>query len=197
MLGKNMLDEILTFVQKIHKRIYTFLLIIRGLKIGKKSYVNKNIEINNIKLLEIGNYCYIHNNVRIATFPTDNHKPKVKIGNDTLLMDYVQILCANRVEIGEHCMLAAFVTIIDEDHGTDLSCNVPYKHQNLTNESIKIGDNVWIGQKATILKGVSIGDNSIIGANAVVTKNVPSNSIVIGSPARVVKIWKDGGWKNV
>ena len=54
-------------------------------------------------------------------------------------------------------------------------------------ESIKIGDNVWIGSNATILQGVTIRNGAIIGANAVVTKDVPENTIVAGVPARVIR----------
>lgn len=49
-------------------------------------------------------------------------------------------------------------------------------------------NNVWIGAKATILKGVTFGDGAIVGANAVVTKDVPLNAIVVGNPAAIIKV---------
>jgi hypothetical protein len=52
---------------------------------------------------------------------------------------------------------------------------------------VHIGNNVWVGDHATVLKGVSIGDNSIVAACSVVTKDVPPNVIVAGNPARIVK----------
>lgn len=52
---------------------------------------------------------------------------------------------------------------------------------------VRIGNNVWIGVRVIILKGINIGDNSIIGAGSVVTKNVPNNSIVVGNPAKVIR----------
>ena len=53
---------------------------------------------------------------------------------------------------------------------------------------LAIGNNVWVGANATILKGVSIGDDSVVAASAVVTKSVPPRSVVAGSPARVVRV---------
>ena len=50
-----------------------------------------------------------------------------------------------------------------------------------------IGDNVWLGDHATVLKGVTIGANSVVAAQAVVTRDVPANVVVAGNPARVVK----------
>ena len=52
---------------------------------------------------------------------------------------------------------------------------------------VTIGDNVWLGDHATVLKGVTIGENSVVAARAVVTKDVPANVVVAGNPAKVVK----------
>jgi NDP-sugar pyrophosphorylase family protein len=52
---------------------------------------------------------------------------------------------------------------------------------------VHIGNNVWIGDHATVLKGVTIGDNSVVGAGAVVTQSVPANVVVAGNPAKIVK----------
>jgi maltose O-acetyltransferase len=54
-------------------------------------------------------------------------------------------------------------------------------------EPVIIGDNVWIGGSVTILPGVTIGDNVTIGAGSVVTKDIPSNSIAVGNPCKVIK----------
>ena len=52
---------------------------------------------------------------------------------------------------------------------------------------IKIGNHVWVGAGATILKGVTVGDHAIIGGGSVVNKDVPPYAVVVGNPARVVK----------
>ncbi len=54
-------------------------------------------------------------------------------------------------------------------------------------EPVTIGNSVWIGGSVTILPGVTIGDNVVIGAGSVVVKDIPSNSVAVGNPARVIK----------
>lgn len=58
---------------------------------------------------------------------------------------------------------------------------------NNVSKAIKVGNHVWIGRDALILKGVTIGDGAIVAARAVVTHNVPPNTIVAGNPAKIVK----------
>jgi acetyltransferase-like isoleucine patch superfamily enzyme len=85
------------------------------------------------------------------------------------------------------------VTITDNSHGSsdEIYQGVPpVKRKLYTKGPVEIGNNVWIGDKATILPGVTIGDNCIVAANAVVTKSIPENSIVAGNPAKVIKTIK-------
>ena len=63
----------------------------------------------------------------------------------------------------------------------------PSRRADMHPARVSIGRNVWIGANATILAGVTIGDDAVVAAAAVVTKDVPARSIVVGSPARVVR----------
>ena len=63
----------------------------------------------------------------------------------------------------------------------------PAKRHLKSKGEIRIGRNVWIGDKVSIFGGVTIGDNVIIGAGSIVTHNIPSNSMAVGAPAKVVK----------
>lgn len=94
------------------------------------------------------------------------------------------IACCNKIVIGDGATIARNVYIYDGDHHSILD-----NHGNIMNESmpINIGNHVWIGVGAIILKGVSIGDGSIIGAGAVVNKDIPANCIAVGNPAKVIK----------
>lgn len=129
-------------------------------KIPKETSINLTTNIDCFS--KIGRYCYIGKNVHIT---------KSCIGNYTSI--------ANNVSIGPG------------EHSTDLvsTSSIFYKNEydELTKESCVIGNDVWIGVGAVILRGVKIGDGAIIGANAVVTKNIPKFSIAVGAPARVLR----------
>lgn len=108
------------------------------------------------------------------------------VGNDTTINNYTFIMCTKDITIGDDVMLAPFVYILDVDHKfNDLS--IPISKQGYESESIKIGNNVWIGTNVIITKGVTVGDGSIIAANSVVTKDVEENSIYGGTPAKLIK----------
>ncbi len=98
-----------------------------------------------------------------------------------------QILCFNKIVIGEDCLISDNVCIVDSD-----SHCINGNQDNIC-KPILIGNHVWIGRNVTILKGVEIGDGVIIGACSVVTKSIPSNCLAVGNPARVIKeniMWK-------
>lgn len=101
-----------------------------------------------------------------------------------------QIRCMESIKIGNGCAIARNVMIMDFDaHPITYADGTT----NCITKPIVIEDNVWIGVGSIILKGVTIGKGAIVGAGSVVTKDVPSNSIVAGNPARVIKqgvIWK-------
>lgn len=60
-------------------------------------------------------------------------------------------------------------------------------YEKYTKKECIIGNDVWIGVSAIILRGVKVGDGAVIGANSVVTKDIPDYAIVVGSPARIIK----------
>lgn len=99
----------------------------------------------------------------------------------------VKIRCTESIEIGEDVAISHDVTIMDSD--AHEICYDGY----VKTKPVKIGNRVWIGSRAIILKGVTVGDGAIIAAGAVVTKDVPDGCVVAGNPARVIKgnqVWK-------
>jgi maltose O-acetyltransferase len=106
----------------------------------------------------------------------------LRIGAGTFINYAVSLSAHASVEIGEHCMIGNYAVIMDSDYHDLLDRTKPGRP-----EPIVIEDDVWIGIRATILKGVRIGRRSVIGAGAVVTTDIPPDSLAIGVPARVVK----------
>jgi acetyltransferase-like isoleucine patch superfamily enzyme len=99
-----------------------------------------------------------------------------------------QIICMDRIEIGKDVMISRDVVIRDNDGGHEILTEGYRK-----TAPVIIGNHVWIGQGAMIVKGVTIGDGAIIGAGAWVASNVKQNTLVMGDPARAVQ--KNVEWK--
>ena len=94
---------------------------------------------------------------------------------------YIQ--AKNYVYIGKNVLIAPGVKIISSNHGTSKE----KRNENVVNSPVTIGDSCWIGANAVILPGVKLGSNVIVGAGAIVTKSFPSNSVLVGNPAKVLK----------
>jgi acetyltransferase-like isoleucine patch superfamily enzyme len=116
-------------------------------------------------------------------------RPELSVGDDTFIGHDCSFGIASSVSIGKHCYLAGCVGVRDFD-GHPVDAIRRRAKEPTPPEAIRpvvIGDDVWIGAGALIMKGVTVGDRSIVGAGAVVTHNVPPDTIVAGNPARVVK----------
>lgn len=88
--------------------------------------------------------------------------------------------------IGKDCLIGEMVSVRDHDHSFS-SSDALIIDQGRKTAPIRIGDNVWIGAKATITTGVCIGSNAVIGAHAVVTTDIPPSCVAMGIPARVIR----------
>jgi maltose O-acetyltransferase len=109
------------------------------------------------------------------------------IGNNFCLNKYSRIVAHEKITIGSNVTIAQFVSILDHDHAYHLE-NENLIFNGYTTAPIEIGNNVWIGDKVAINKGVKIGNNVIIGANSVVTKNIEDNCVAVGNPCKKIKV---------
>ena len=93
------------------------------------------------------------------------------------------------ISVGDNCLFACGLKIHTHDGAVSVLNNLNYFDGERMDKMarVKIGNNVYTGTDVTIMPGVTIGDNCIIGAGAVVTKDIPSNSVAVGVPARVVR----------
>ena len=98
------------------------------------------------------------------------------------------IVCSKFIKIGSDTVIGCEVEILDSDFH-----HIDSKNYEIS-KPIIIGSHVWVGDRATILKGVTIGSGSVIACGAIVTRDVPENTLVAGVPAKVIREnvhWKD------
>jgi acetyltransferase-like isoleucine patch superfamily enzyme len=107
----------------------------------------------------------------------------IRIGRCVLMSPGSRISASDEIVIGDGVMMANGSYITDSDWHTLYDRT----RRDDTATPVRIGDNVWLGDHATVLKGVTIGENSVVAARAVVTRDVPANVVVAGNPARVVR----------
>lgn len=120
-------------------------------------------------------------------------KGKVEIGDGTFIGAWGMIAAssASSITIGRDCLIAERVTIRDQDHETGRR-DVPMRRAGFRSAPILIGDDVWVGAGAVILKGVTVGRGAVVAANAVVVRDVPPYQVVGGVPAVKISV-RPGG----
>lgn len=137
------------------------------------------------KLTRLGVYGRGRLQVKTGKIFTVYNGCKISVINGTLNLSsgYInydsKIYCYDEISIGDDATISENVVIMDSDVHSICGSN--------NTAPIKIGNHVWIGIGAIILKGVHIGDNAVIAAGSVVTHDVPSNTVVAGNPAKVIK----------
>ncbi len=175
------------FLNRIRSNLRILFFNFLGFKIDSSVTLEKNIELFQGKknAIKIGEKSFIGYGVRIKA----GFDGEIEIGKNVYVHDYTFIFAHSKLIIGDNTLISPNVFITDFDHKYPHS-----KYKNLlsskdgyVDKTVFIGKNVWIGANSVILPGVSIGDDSVVGAGSIVTKNVPSGSIAVGNPARVVK----------
>jgi len=110
---------------------------------------------------------------------------KLSVGRNLYLGVGSIIVARESVTIGENVLIAEYVTIRDQDHA--MSPIEGRGRVGFTSSPVVIGNNVWLGAKVTVTKGVTIGNNVVVGANSVVTHDLPDNCVALGAPARLIR----------
>jgi acetyltransferase-like isoleucine patch superfamily enzyme len=104
---------------------------------------------------------------------------------DRVFINYGSTLGATKlIRIGPRCAIGSHAIIIDNDFHT---IDPERRYDVPASAPIIIEENVWLGARVIVLRGVTIGAHSVIGAGSVVTRNIPPRSVAVGLPARVVK----------
>lgn len=185
------LYEIYWFIGRI---IYS-----KRMHIGKNAKIRWGGAVKAGQHIWIGRDFFIGKHFLLAVYPKDGHsRPigRLKIGNRVCAQERVRISCIKSVVIEDDVLMGSNILITDNDHGMNPVSRLSYMEQASTSSPVHIGKGCWIGEQTVILAGSNIGEKCIIGANSVVKGNVPSYSVAVGSPAKVIKRWdfEKGAW---
>lgn len=187
----------------VHKRIFILLQASFNLmysswisplfkSFGEKSIIEYPSRITGEKYINIKDNVIIGSRAVLSAW--DSHgsltfSPNISIGNNTRIGEYCHISAMNKIEIGDNVLTGRWVTIVDNAHGNtekEMRNMAPAERPLYSKGDVKIGNNVWIGDKVTIVAGVFIGEGAIVAANSVVTKDVPPYFVVGGVPAEII-----------
>jgi acetyltransferase-like isoleucine patch superfamily enzyme len=131
--------------------------------------------------LEIGRWVHIGDGNSIRC-----HEGSLRIGDKAVFGKDNTVNCYLDIEFGAATIVADWVYICDFDHVFD-DVTRPIKDQGIVKSRVRIGPDVWIGTKATVLRGATVGHGCVLAAHTVVNGDVPPYSVVAGIPGRVVK----------
>lgn len=114
------------------------------------------------------------------------HEGTLRIGDKTVLGRENTLNCYLDLDIGPRCIVADWVYMCDFDHRTD-DVHVPIKDQGIVKTPVRVDEDVWVGVKASVLRGAQVGRGTVVAAHAVVRGTVPPYSVVAGVPGRIVR----------
>lgn len=109
----------------------------------------------------------------------------ITIGENNTFSNNVSLIATDLIRIGDDCLIGDQVMLVDSDFHAVEPTN---RRRSIGSRApVIIGDNVWLGSRVVVLKGVSIGNNTVVGAMSLVTKSLPSNCMAVGIPAKIIK----------
>ena len=126
---------------------------------------------------------------QISPTATFAHAERIELGDYVLVGEDCRLWAGpsvGRIQIGDHTMLGPGVLLTAAGYRFDDGS--PISRQGMDETDVVVGRDVWIGARAVLLPGTTIGDGAVIGAGAVVRGSIPSMSVAVGVPARVVGI---------
>lgn len=193
--------RIIQILSKILRKISFCFYRFQFESIGNGSVINKNITISNRKRIRLGKNVILFSSSRIELireYEGVEFNPKLIIGDNSQIHQNCHLTCAEQIEIGKNVVIVSNVTITDIIHPHD-NVKTPINKAKIKTDPVIIEDEVYIYNNSVILPGVKIGKHAIIGANSVVTNDIPSYSIAVGSPAKVIKKFnfETNSWERI
>ena len=185
----------LSFIFNLHTSFVTR----KFKRVGKDCSIRPVLNTTNPQFISLGNDVSIGILCWIATNTTLHKEPKLIIGNRVHIGAYAMIIAADEIEIGNNVLMSERVIILDHMHDYKNVKKSVIDQPIIGKGKIVIEDDCFIGANAVIMGGVHVGRHAVVGANSVVTRNVAPYSVVVGSPAKVIKQYdfKKREWINI
>jgi len=158
---------------------------INGGSVGKnvKIYEGAKLALRKGCPINIGNNVSIEKGVVIST----SEKGRIFIGNNVYIGEYCVLMSNEEIEIGDNVLISPHNDIVDFEHIYQ-DINRPVNLQGLNTKKITIQEDVWLGSGSKILMGVTIGKGAVVGAGSIVTTDIPPYHVVVGNPAKTIKV---------
>jgi acetyltransferase-like isoleucine patch superfamily enzyme len=154
-----------------------------GMKIGSGTQLPR-LTITWPHQVSIGRNCILEKDIYFKYDGTWQQGPAIRIQDDVFIGTGCEFNIRESIDIGKGALIASGCRFVDHDHG--IAIGQPMRMQEGPQQAIVIGEDVWIGANAVVLKGITIGPGAIIAASAVVTKSILSNEIWAGVPAKKI-----------
>jgi acetyltransferase-like isoleucine patch superfamily enzyme len=180
----DLVNRLIRYPGAIAMRLRIMHLRLLGVSIGRRCWIRRIRVPRNPWDIEIDDRVSLDDDVILLTTGLRTTAARLVIGSGTYVNRFTMFDASERIEVGRDCLIGPFCYITDHDHGIGLVGSIA--QQPLVGGPARIGNNVWIGAGAIILKGVTIGNGAVIGAGAVVTRHVLPHEKVAGVPARVI-----------
>lgn len=186
MRGRDRFSRMLPLLQVLIILYKVFPINIRKFLLGI-NFTRNGLVVKGFRYSIIASLCNrIGNNVSIGGNVYLFNLSKISFGDNVSIHPFCYIDGAGGIEIGDNVSIAHGVTIMSTSHNFS-ETNIAIKDQGCSSSKVIIGNDVWIGAKATILNGVKIGNGVVIGAETLVNKNIPDYAIAVGIPVKIIK----------
>ena len=179
-----LINRFIRYPGAIASRLRIVRLRLLGVNIGRKCWIRRIHVPRNPWDIVISDGVALDDYVVLLTTGVRGNAPRLVIEGGTYVNRFTMFDASDSIVVGRNCLIGPFCYITDHDHGINPFSSIGA--QPLVGSPVRIGNGVWIGAGAIILKGVTIGNDAVIGAGAVVTRNVNTAEKVVGLPARKI-----------